>query len=204
MQFSSVQCVDSGFEQYWSAFFQVYFEETIEVLRKKESQRYQQQLESLINKTESVSLTSDSEVETEKTETELIKVEEEVVIDPALEQLKLVCLETIGKCWTCTAEVQEKYLYDAVLVMSDGLGKLAWSEQLKIIRSFQTLFDRWSIELEERNVEVIVKSIEVACSSIISCIGRIFFCFLKGDFVKFLIFFYNSQNKVFNTETRGP
>jgi len=160
--------MDSGFEQFWSAFFRVYYDETIESLKQKEAQRYQQQLDSIVDKTENVSLGTDEEIKTQQT------VEEETVVDPALEKLKLVCLETIGKCWAFTAEVQEKYLYDAILVLSDGLGRLAWGEQLKIIKSFQTLFDRWNIELVDKNVDMIIKSIEVACLSIISCIGRYF------------------------------
>jgi hypothetical protein len=68
--------------------------------------------------------------------------DEETVEDPALEKLQMVCLETIGKCWPYGSEIQEKYLLDAVLTLSDSLSKLTWNQQLQIIKAFFTLFEK--------------------------------------------------------------
>ena len=120
IQFSSVHCVDANFEQYWTAFFQVYFQEDLETIKQIEDQRYQQQLEHLVNQTKETSISDDTPKklktdedvemvqETVKNTIESKKEDsdEEVEKDLALDKLRLVCLETIGKCWPFGGEIQ--------------------------------------------------------------------------------------------------
>ena len=49
----------------------------------------------------------------------------------------------------------EKYLYDACLILADNLNKVAWTNQLSIIRSMNFIFDKYYNSL---NVKVENKS----------------------------------------------
>lgn len=98
-------------------FFQVYFEQVLESVKAKEAVRFQQQVDSLTDKKVEDDTKSDVEMVEgqEKVESEVENVksepmEEEPTEDPALEKLRVVFLETIGKCWPYSNEMQGKYL----------------------------------------------------------------------------------------------
>ena len=108
--------LDNYFEQYWETFVQKLFEEDWITILKKEKQRYQQQFENLKLKKQ-----SESEMQVEKAvesqenltvhepESEPEKMETDKEEDEKNSILKLVCLETIGKCWPYSTEIQGRF-----------------------------------------------------------------------------------------------
>ena len=82
---------DEYFEQYWSNFIQKLFDEDINLLAKKEKQRNLQRIENLKRKNQAEADKEDPKVEP--------KEEEKSVI-------KFVLLETVGKCWPYSTEIQ--------------------------------------------------------------------------------------------------
>jgi proteasome component ECM29 len=123
IQFSSSHFKDAFFQQYWSLFMKKYFENDLEELMIKERQRREQLEEQLKKKMNII----DEDVE-------LINIDDENVKDnneqsnkkskkndddkdddddddeegQILDKLKLLSLETIGKCWPYTPEIQSK------------------------------------------------------------------------------------------------
>ena len=108
VQFSSAHFKDTYFEQYWSTFFAVYFEDNLKEISLKESQRFKQQLESLNPK----SIQDSENIVEESVQQEADVVMKESTPEDNAEEsvaaasLKRVCLETIGKCWPYSTELQ--------------------------------------------------------------------------------------------------
>jgi len=112
VQFSSNHFKDTYFEQYWSMFILKYFEQDLIEIKKKETQKYEQQIENLKIKNQ---MQRETEIESDDnknmgSESELITEAENMEIDKEEEEknsiLKLVCLETIGKCWSYATDIQ--------------------------------------------------------------------------------------------------
>ena len=110
VQFSSAHFKDAYFEQYWSTFFVVYFEDNLKEISLKESQRFKQQLESLnpksIQDSENIVEESVSQQEADVVMKEPAPEDNAEEENAALASLKRVCLETIGKCWPYSTELQ--------------------------------------------------------------------------------------------------
>jgi predicted lipase len=144
IQFCSSQFKDQYFEQYWSFFIQKNFQEDLESLLKREQQRLEHQISvfkiknNKINRTESNEIamhdndsnqmhvdegdSNTKENETEKTidqeskqEKQHEKSEEEKEQDAINAQIKLILLETIGKCWPLNSEIQGKLFFSIKL-----------------------------------------------------------------------------------------
>lgn len=170
VQFSSNHFKDTYFEQYWLMFILKFFEQDLIEIKRKEILRYEQQIENLKAKNQFQEQETESESDRKMDESELVvgTKDEKMEIDKEEEEkntiLKLVCLETIGKCWSYATDIQgnkllnnftinlctkttnflsEKYLYDATLILADNLNKVAWTNQISIIKSFGLIFDKY-------------------------------------------------------------
>ncbi|CAF0720691.1 unnamed protein product [Brachionus calyciflorus] len=195
VQFSSTHFKDNYFENYWANFVLKYFKDDLDELEKKEKLRCDQQRESFKKKVLGI---EDMQTEIENIEkmqtTESTKNEEkndeEMLEDKELEEtnssLKLVILESIGKCWPYGTDIQEKYIYQISLILSDSLSKQAWANQVLIIKSMETLYSKWSSEFDSKNIDNLVRSLELCSSSVISCIAKTTHSNLKRTGVAFL------------------
>ena len=168
VQFSSSHFKDNYFEQFWSNFVNKNFEENMEALKKKETNRFQILIDQFEGKNEK---TKEEKVDDKKEENVINEVEDDLEEVAKKSEIKNVCLEIIGKCWPYSSESQEKYLYDAVLLLSDFLNKVTWNQQMLIIRSLFIIFDKWTIELDEKNFDLSIKSMEFCAIAVINCIG---------------------------------
>jgi hypothetical protein len=143
IQFTSSQFKDSFFELYWSSVFVMYFEQDLASLVRKDQLRFEQQIEAFKRKnkrkandmeTETVEdqtkneQSEEMQVEAEKVEEKTQQKEEEVKkadekTDEEKEKeatnsaLKLILMETIGKCWPFSWEIQGFYNFFKLYIL---------------------------------------------------------------------------------------
>lgn len=187
VQFSSTHFKNNYFEMYWQDFVVKYFQDDIDLLTKKECQRVEQQRESFKKKFLGI-----DEMQTESNPNEKIetKNEEEMEEDKELEiinsNLKLVIIESIGKCWPYCSDIQENYSYQISLLLADNLSKQTWANQVLIIKSIEVLYSKWSCEFESKNVDNLIRSLELCTSAVINCIAKTTHSNLKRAGMAFL------------------
>lgn len=73
------------------------------------------------------------------------KMEEEEVdkeVESLNSALKLIILESLGKCWPYGSDIQEKYLYQTAALLADNLYKTTWTNQVLLVKSLGALFSK--------------------------------------------------------------
>lgn len=188
VQFSSTHFKENYFENYWQEFVLKYFQSDIDALIKKELQRVEQQKELFKIKVLGVEvMQSETNEKIELTETNKDEeMEEDKELETINSSLKLVILESIGKCWPYCSDIQEKYSYQISLLLADNLSKQTWANQVLIVKSIEVLFSKWSSEFETKNVENLIRSLELCTSAVINCIAKTTHSNLKRVGVAFL------------------
>ncbi len=121
VQFSSTQSNETYFEKFWSSILELYFSNELENLILKENKRHENLIEQIRNKNnvtdvemketknDSSEIQENNEAATKKKskkETEVENREEEEEEQKKGEAIKLVILESIGKCWSYNSDIQ--------------------------------------------------------------------------------------------------
>ena len=129
VQFSSMHFKDAYFEQFWSSVLENYFGKEVEELISKEKTRYDYLVEQYKNKnkiddpkteTKETSETNATEVNKEVDEVSNKKAKSKKETDADLDEddeearkngeaIKLIILESVGKCWSYSSDIQGFY-----------------------------------------------------------------------------------------------
>lgn len=125
VQFSSTHFKETYFESFWQSFVKKYFDAELEVFTKKEKLRQSQQfhqfkeMNNIADEKESPgeTATEDVEMETETKESKESNEDKEEKKEAENEEMviKLILLETIGRCWPFSTESQGEFLISMFL-----------------------------------------------------------------------------------------
>lgn len=187
VQFSSTHFRDVYFENYWNNFILKFFDDNLQQLIEKDKKRIE--LQKYLFKKKYLSITEENEVLVEE------KIDEKKNEDQSEEDkeseisnmsLKLALLESVGRCWPYGADIQEKYLHSINILLADRLNKETWNNQFLLIKSFEALYMKWSSEFMAKNIDNLVRSIEISSNSVISCIAKTTHSNLKRSGINFL------------------
>lgn len=120
LQFSSTNSIDNDFETYWSLFIESYFKQNIENLKQleeeirikkfekqeeinkeqqNEDEKMQDNNENANDGAKKVKLSNENNVKNEDNDENS---------DDTFSNVRLICLESMGKCWPYTTEMQGK------------------------------------------------------------------------------------------------
>lgn len=106
IQFSTSQLKDSFFEDYWTSFVLKFFDKDLDTLRTKETRQTEilkAKLEGREEPVQEAQASQGNDTDKQKTEeNQDVEMEEK----EAEESTKLIILETIGKCWSYSSELQ--------------------------------------------------------------------------------------------------
>lgn len=177
VQFSSAHFKDSYFEQYWTNFVLKYFDREFGELLIKEKQRVDQQFDLFKKKILKEEIQEQAMDIEQKEDVKNEENMEEEETDKEAEELnatiKHIILESLGKCWPFGSDIQERYIYNGTQILSHNLNKITWTNQLGILKSLDYIFAKWSSEFEEKNIDDLLRSIELTTLAVINCIGKV-------------------------------
>lgn len=187
LEFSSSQFRDDDFDQFWTLFIQKHFKIDFEMFNEIESKLIEgKYLMENCNENEKTNIMCEliDKVKEIKLKNDKSTKENENSLDIQNDQMdiiKITCLETLGKAWPYTTDMQEKYFNKAVILLAEYLQKFNWNNQLVILKSLYSIFDKWSIEFNLNTSQMILSTIDVCITATKNCIAKSKYSNLKRD-----------------------